>query len=148
MIDTQIEIGTRNPFYTLDPELHGYGTANTRWKYTWYTSRENDIRIEINNMWLPRTTYDNDACIMEIAVHDRQYQGKNAYKLKTINQCRMYQQSFFIGDLLNNDEKTVNKGYLDGSRQHVHESIKNSHQCLNQRCYNGGNGKASFLETF
>ena len=133
MIDTQIEIGTKAPFYTLDPGLFDYCTENTRWKYTWSMARENTIRIEVNNMWLPTTEIENDKCIMETAVKDRNYQGKNAYKLKTVNQCRMYQQAFFISDLLSNDGNMVDKDYLDGSGQHIHKCIHG------QQRYNGGN---------
>ena len=123
MRDVQIEIGTSTPFYTLDPTKYSYGTDNTRWQYTWHMTKEFHLNMEIPDIWLPITTYPNDKCKMEVSVQDRYYQGKNAYKLVTINQCRLYQQSFYISDLVQQDEKTVNKDYLDGTSQHINNEV-------------------------
>ena len=123
LIDTQIEIGTATPFYTLDPKLYGYGTKNTRWDYTWGIVKETNLRMEINSMWVPRSEFENDKCIMDAAVRDRHYQGKNSYKLVSINQCRMYQQAFFISDICDK-HNIVKKDYLDGTYQHIHKHIK------------------------
>ena len=61
---------------------------------------------------------------MTAALQDNHYKGKNAYKLVTINQCHLYQQVFFISDLLNTEQDTVNKEYLHGTKQHQHREIK------------------------
>ena len=121
--DLQIEIGREKPFFELDPEQHPYVTQNTRWLYTWKMAIEFDISIKVYQHWVPPTSYQHDQNIMQKAIMDKAYQGKNKYKLQTINLCRLYQQAFYIGDLAAPDGLTIKKQYLDGTEQHKHPSV-------------------------
>ena len=122
--DIQIDTGRETEFFQLDPSLHQYVTRNTRWRYLWEMAWEFNIDVKIFNQWTPSSNFENDTNIMAMAIKDKYYQGKNKYKLETINQCRLFQQAFYIGDLASDDRITVNKGYLDGSLQHKHQELQ------------------------
>ena len=122
--DLQIETGRETEFFQLDPSQHQYVTKSTRWRYLWEMAWEFQIDVRIFDHWVPKSEFVNDKNIMAIAINGRYYQGKNKYKLETINQCRLFQQAFYIGDLAVEDSLTVNKGYLDGSIQHRHKDLK------------------------
>ena len=121
--DTQIEAGVKQPFFKRNPNELSYCTSNTRWMYTWNFIWEYKLQLEITTIWTPSSKYSNDQCIMDVAISDSKYRGKNSYKLQTINQCRLYQQAFFISDLQMPNSDQLNKHYLDGSEQHLHHSI-------------------------
>ena len=121
--DLQIEVGISKPFFTVDPNNFEYIMANTRWGYTWNMAWEHKLQIVIHDMWIPTKRYVNDHNIMEVAIKDVQYQGKNSYKLQTINQCCMYQEAFYIGDLADTDGTTIPIEYLNGTGKHIHEEI-------------------------
>ena len=121
--DLQIETGISEPVLTVNPESFPYITTNTRWGYTWNMAWEHKLKIVIHDMWTPTKRYTNDRNIMEVAIKDVKYQGKNSYKLQTINQCRMYQEAFFIGDLADKDGTTIPIEYLNGSGKHVHDEV-------------------------
>ena len=124
MRDLQIECGREVPFFQLDPNEHEYVTDSTRWLYTWKMAKEFNIQIKVAQHWIPTPKFVNDGNIMKKAIEDPHYQGKNKYKLVTINQCRLYQKAFFISDLLReNSSSIVDKRYLYGDEQHQHEVI-------------------------
>ena len=74
--DTQAEIGTSVPFYTLDPELYDYGDQFSRWRYTWKTNHDIPLNMMVNDMWVPTTEFQNDKNIMEIAIQDINFSKK------------------------------------------------------------------------
>ena len=118
--DLQIETGSSTSIFQLNPSIYTYVTENTRWLYTWRICREINVTVHIWNEWLPTTTYERDQNIMDVAIRDKFYSGKNNYRLVSLNRCRLYLQCFFISELMNNDNKTLDKGYLDGSKQRKH----------------------------
>ena len=123
--DLQIECGREILIFELDPNDYGYVTSATRWKYTWEIAHEFQVQIKVAQCWIPTPRYENDKNIMKAAIEDPLYQGKNRYKLVTINQCRMYQQAFFISDLLlQNSSTIVDKDYFNGNKQHIHPMLK------------------------
>ena len=124
MRDVQLEVGTTTPFLDLDPNQYLYVTQNTRWRYTWEMIYETKLKLEITKFWTPQSKYHDDKNIMEYAVKDRAYSGENKYKLATINRCRLYQEAIYISDLLTNNEKTVDPGYLDGTKKNCNSEIK------------------------
>ena len=100
MRDIQLEIGTKEPFFKLDPNKYTYATENTRWLYTWKTAKEFGITLEIAKFWTPMPKYYDDKNIMSYAVKDPTYNGKNNYKLQSLNRCRLYQEAIFLSDLM------------------------------------------------
>ena len=123
MRDLQLELGVTKPFYTLPPDRYEYVTDNTRWRYTWKTANEFGITLHITNFWVPRTMYNNDECIMEKAINDPSYYGRNRYKLQTINKCRLYQECIFISDIMAENGLRIQKEYLDGSKKNKNKTI-------------------------
>ena len=109
MRDLQLELETTTPFFQLQPEKYEYITEKTRWRYTWNIIYEFGIKLTITQFWVPQTAYTNDECIMEKAVKDPMYSGKNSYKLITINKCRLYQECIFISDLMVPDKTRIYK---------------------------------------
>ena len=107
MRDVQIETGTSQPFYQKDPEEYHFVTKNTRWRYTWQLTNEFNVDLEIAQFWTPTPNHENDKNIMEYAVKDKLFKGKNKYKLCSINRCRLYQECFYISDLTQQDKSTV-----------------------------------------
>ena len=94
LIDTQATIGTSIPFYTLNPDQYNYGDQHTRWQYTWRVNYRMNLNMKIGQMWVPTTNYGNDCNIMETAAADTSFQGKTRWRLKIINQCRLYLKIF------------------------------------------------------
>ena len=118
LYDLQIEVRREIQVFKLNPDDYGYVTENTRWLYMWKMIYEFQLDIQWFKMWVPKPQYENDRNIMQIAIEDPLYQGRNKYKLKTINQCRLYQRAFFISDLQDaNDPTKMNKMYLNGDMQ-------------------------------
>ena len=85
--DIQIEVGTTQPFYNLDPSKYSYCTKDTRWRYFWETIAQYNIKGSIYNMWTPQAKYEDDENIMEKAAQDPFYCGKEKYRIVSINQC-------------------------------------------------------------
>ena len=117
--DVQAEIGTSKPFYTLDPNLYGYGDQYTRWRYTWTVNHNMNLNMQVEKMWVPEADFSNDINIMETAVQDNKFQGKNKWRLKLINQCRLYLQIFFVGDMIGPDGK-ISMTWMNGTTIHKH----------------------------
>ena len=87
-------------------------------------AKEFNLQIKVAQYWIPTPKFSNNKNIMKVAIKDPLYQGKNRYKLVTINQCWLYQQAFFISNLLKDDSnKIVDKDYLNGEKQHQHCEI-------------------------
>ena len=82
----------------------------------WETIQEYGLELEIKNMWTPKTIYSNDSNIMETAIQSNKFQGKHKWKLEIINNCRLYLQCFYIGDLQNATGQ-IPIGYLNGTTQ-------------------------------
>lgn len=122
---TQIESGLSIPFYKSNPNTYDYVTKNTRWRRMWETLFEMDLQLE-TNIWTPTSKYLNDKNIMEEAVLDNKFQGKNKWKLEVINNCRLYLQCFYIGDLVDEQGRIPIK-YLNGTEprinQHLHMEL-------------------------
>ena len=83
--DLQLEVGVSKPFYDLDPSKNAYVTQKTRWRYTWEIIHELKLTVTITIFWVARSKYADDKNIMDIAVRDQAYTGKNKYKLNTIS---------------------------------------------------------------
>ena len=66
--------------------------------------------------WCPTSTYKNDKNIMEQAVKDSTFHGKDNWKLKIINHCQLYCQVFFIGDMMGKNGKASLK-WLKGGKE-------------------------------
>ena len=120
MRDIQLEIGTSEPFYELNPDVYTYTTKNTRWMYAWTMSKEFDMKIQIAKFWTPTPTYYDDKNIMTTAVNDPTYAGKRKYKLTSINRCRLYQEAIYISDLIIPNTTIVKRNFLDGTEKHNH----------------------------
>ena len=112
---TQVKVGTATPFFCLDPMDHEYVTNNTRWQYTWEKMYELKITVKIQNFWVPRTGKRNDVNIMEAAVKDKHYQGKEKYCIISINRCRLYCKVFYLSEMTTNGKK-VDPKYLNGEK--------------------------------
>ena len=123
--DVQAEIGTTHPFYTLDPNIYNYGDQNSRWRYTWSVNHSKGLNMVVSNMWCPSSDYIADKNIMETAVHYPKFQGKQKWKLKIINQCRMYLQVFYISEMMNKAGKVSTK-WLNGDRINKDTQAKHS----------------------
>ena len=124
MRDLQIEVGTSKPFYELIYKKYEYITQDTQWAYWWKMTREFNINPVIHNFWVPRTNFSNDKNIMEVAIEDLAFQGEGKYKLRSMNKCRLYMRSFYISDLLNNDNITIDSSYLNGEIIRIHPDLK------------------------
>lgn len=125
--DTQIEIGTSEPFYIQNPQNFEYATQDTRWMYFWRMIHEFQIKVEMYNMWTPKTAYKDDRNIMEVAVMDITLRDKRNYKLKSINKCRLYLECFYISDLMTENSKTIDPRYLNGSKKRTHNELQFPH---------------------
>ena len=121
--DLQVEVGISTAFYNHNPKDYKYITQNTRWGYTWNMVWEFEMKLEIDGIWTPKQKYQNDRNIMEVAMQDAKYQDRNRYKLQTINQCRLYQEAFYIGDLADSTGSTIPIEFLNGKGKHKHEEI-------------------------
>ena len=113
--DVQAEIGTSKPFYNLDPNLYKYGDQHSWWRYTWKVNHSMDLNMEVSNIWCPKSKFNADKNIMEVAVQDAQFQGKTKWKLKIINHCRMFLQIFFISEMMDKNGK-VSMKWLNGDK--------------------------------
>ena len=120
--DLQVELGTRVPFYMMDPDKIDYTTKNTRWSYLWESTYGLDLRIEIYNFWTPKLFRDNDRNIMEVAMEDKNLISNRWKMLHHINQCRLYLRAFNISDLTR-DGLTVYGPYLDGTERGEKKTI-------------------------
>ena len=109
----QIEVGISEPFYNKDPNVYTYITPNTRWGYFWNMIYEHKLEVEIYNFWTPKSKFNDDKNIMEVAVTDKLFLRKDRYKLASINRCRLYLQVFYLSDLVGENNK-VKVGYLNG----------------------------------
>ena len=114
--DTQIETGSGEPFYLLDPKKCNYTTECTRWRYLWTALHQLDMTIEMYQLWLPTPINDNDRSIMDIAMKDRQIKESKWPLLKHINMCRIYIRAIFISDLTL-DGIQVHEPYLSGKQR-------------------------------
>ena len=45
--DVHTEIGTTQPFYTLDPNIYNYGDQHSRWRYTWKVNYSKNLNMEV-----------------------------------------------------------------------------------------------------
>ena len=121
--DLQIEVGVGKEIFQLDPKDFPYVTKNTRWLYTWKMGQTVKAKIKVWNQWIPTTSYLHDKNIMETALKDPYYHGKNRYRLVSVNRCRLYQECFFISDLMVNMNGQINRGYVDGTKKHKHGKV-------------------------
>ena len=71
--------------------------------------------MEISDIWCPSSKYKADKNIMETAVQDSKFQGRKRWKLKIINQCRMYLQVFYISKMMDKAGK-VSMKWLNGNK--------------------------------
>ena len=115
--DIQIEVGTSEPFYNLDPDNYPYVTPDTRWKYFWTAIHENKMTVRIHQMWTPKPQYEDDSNIMEHAVKDQYMQTTNKYRLVSINRCRLYLRCFYVSGLITPDSPQIGIGFLDGTKR-------------------------------
>lgn len=69
----------------MDPNEYNYGTKDTRWRYFWNTIWNHQLEVELYNMWTPESIYIDDENIMEIAVSDPFYCGKEKYQVVSVN---------------------------------------------------------------
>ena len=120
--DTQVEIGISMPFYLGDPHIYNYGTKQTRWRYFWETMWQFKITPEIYNMWTPYTPYDDDANIMETAVRDSFYRGRENYRLVSINRCRIYLRIFYFSKMMT-DNREFEVGYITGAIRYQQNAV-------------------------
>ena len=58
--------------------------------------------------------FEDDRNIMEVAVEDTKYTGRNNWKLEIINNCKLYVKIFYIGEMMNKDGK-VDLKILNGT---------------------------------
>ena len=77
--DLQIEVEFDVSVFQLNPSDITYVTPNTRWLYTWIAIKEINAKIQIWDEWVPSTDYVNDKNIMQTAVNDEYYKGRNKY---------------------------------------------------------------------
>ena len=76
----------------------------------WKMIYEFKITIDISQVWVPTSNFTRDKSIMEHAIKDCHYHGRNQYKLASLNQCR-------LSHCMDGNKGTVDKGYLDGSKK-------------------------------
>ena len=81
MRDLQLEIGTTEPFFALDPDTYTYITENTRWLYTWKSIKEFAMKLKIIKFWTPTPAYLDDKNVMSTALNNPTYSGKQRYRL-------------------------------------------------------------------
>ena len=120
--DHQSIIGSETPFLQLNPNEYDYGEKNTRWKYLWKMMWKAELKAEICNQWMPSRIRNNDINIMDRATKDPILQESKWPLLDHVNRCRLYLQVFFLSEL-SNDGKSVDRGFLDGTRRNKHPTL-------------------------
>ena len=113
--DHQCIIGSEKLFLNLNPNKYNYGITNTRWKFHWEKIWESQLSAEFYDTWLPKKKRANDVNLMDTATEDSIITGSKWRLLEHINMCRMYLNVFYISEL-SIDGKSVDPGYLDGSK--------------------------------
>lgn len=100
LIETQVEVGISRPFYTEDIHQYTYITKNTRWHYIWRICHEMEIKLQIENMWAPLPTAENDHNLMEDALKDTYFHKRLKWKLEVINNCQQYIGAYYINNIM------------------------------------------------
>ena len=120
--DTQVEVGSSAPFYTLDPKVCDYVTKNTRWRYLWEATNELGLEIKVYQFWTPKPANDKDRNIMDTAMEDEYLVNSKWPLLLHINLCRLYVRAFYISDLTR-DGVNIYLPYLDGTERGIRSDI-------------------------
>ena len=121
--DHQCIIGSSGLFLNEDPNTYNYGMDNTRWYFIWKSIWENSIKAEFHYVWLPHGRGRNNRNIMEVATKDEEIINSRWCMLDHINRCRLYLNAFYVSDL-SKDGRTVEMGYLDGTKRKTHEYLQ------------------------
>ena len=110
----QIFLGSSIPFFELDPTIYNYGDATQQVHYIWTAAQSSQIKIKVPNMWTPRPRFENDQCLMDIAVGSGIFH-KDSYSLQAIKACRIYLKVFTIYDICTYNGMIIQRGMWDGT---------------------------------
>ena len=119
--DMQAEIGSSHRIFSLDYNLYNYGNQTNRIRYLWGALHENDCTMIGYDDWVPMPAGPGDFNIMDTAVHDLYFRSQNNYKLKIINNCRLYLGAIFLSDLA--QDGTIHPSKLDGTTLCPHPQV-------------------------
>jgi hypothetical protein len=95
----QLEIGCGDLFLNTNPNIYCYSTENTQLSFLWRKCFKYNIKITMQNAWIPARQTNNRPTIMDFAVQDQILKG-NKKKLQQINWCRLYLKVMWPEDLL------------------------------------------------
>jgi hypothetical protein len=108
---TQLECGTANPFFDLDPAIWSPLVTPTWITHLWCECKTANVDVKFFSdlFWTPAPTRQNDICIMDIA--STMYSGRD---LIQINQCRIFLQATYFSDITSVDGKRILLSYYLG----------------------------------
>jgi hypothetical protein len=126
--DLQAEIGSTHLIFTLDYHLYNYGNQTNRIRYLWGVLHEHECTMSGYDEWVPLPAGPGDSNIMDTAVQDPYFQSQNNYKLKVINNCRLYLGAIFISDLA--QDGTIHPSKLDGTTLSINPQVQRQPRTL------------------
>jgi hypothetical protein len=120
--DLQASIGSATPVFQLDPTIYNYSATNTRLQYLWHSLHEHKCTLKGWHDWAPQPVGPQDRNIMDTAVNDTYLGRRLNYRLKIINQCRLYLGAIFLSDLEHNG--MIDKRILQGDRLAINPQVQ------------------------
>ena len=111
MSTTQIEVGSSEPFFTLDANIWHNLVTPTWTSHIWKESQAAgiDLRFHKDCFWVPKPVRERDISIMSVAA--TLYSGTQLYQ---INMCRLSLKVTFLSDIASVDGKRILLSYYMG----------------------------------
>ena len=94
LTDAQLEIGTDTTILTEDYARYGCLATETWISNCWEWLHDNNLKIHIPDLWVPRRQRHNDKFLMEIATHH--IRGAD---LQKIQRCRLHLKAITLSDV-------------------------------------------------
>jgi len=109
---TQLQTGSVTPFFQLPYQKYASWVDRTWVSSIWEFASRFKMKLDIENHWVPKVSWEKDVAIMDIALlHD--FQGG---QLQMINTCRMYLQVITLSDIATAKGDRILQVVMEGKR--------------------------------
>jgi hypothetical protein len=119
--DTQLELGTFEPFLFLLHSVHGHYTLTFTWvNAIWSFLELFKGTITLMNSWIPPPQRQHDQAVMSLAITSTYTKGE----LRQINMCYIYLHVISVSDITDFYGTCIKQSSYDGTRVDTHPTIR------------------------
>ena len=105
----QQQLGTSTPALESDFNKVGFLVEACWIKHVWSFLTEINATIQVEQLWMPQSDYDNDALIMDKVPKTQ----LDEVTIQKFNMCRLFKQIYFISDILDSKQQKLHPMILD-----------------------------------